>query len=556
MSWLWQALSDGAGAVATALASILGHFFLFVLVKPLLGGVILPLLGATLFAPFNLIPAPGQTVGFVAQATETVWAFMASLSGAVALTALLWGLFTRTWGAAFGGPERSLRALGEGLGVWALVLAGGYTFCGLLLQAANAVTGQLTALAQGLSASLNPVAGIAGGAAAALGVLFYPLSLLVLTGVLLWVVGVWVMRQVDLIVFVGLLPLTAALRVGGLEAPFRWNWQEAVGAIFAQLAMAVAWWIAWLILGGHWVSPAAPVGVWAQQTLVGLAALLLVGRAPAMLQQLTGHQHAGMGSIVMGAMAGSLLARGAQSALRMSPAGAALHQLQQGFAAQAEATAGQWAQRPSVGEALGRTRLGQWAGRQWQAAGAAVAQSRPAQAAAGFVRRHPMLQDAAQVAGQGAQAAGRVAGHALRGARSAASFLYQPRTTLGRAMELGYARQAQGTAAATSQRAIAATAAVPPDEVQRQLGLGQTAYLQHLGADHAGTETTPPAFRDPGAPPARTFARVDAALQARGRGRAWEPAPAGSEGTAPPLDRARWQQAATPAADAGGRRYD
>jgi hypothetical protein len=506
----------------------------------------------------------------VAQVTQTVWAFMASLSGAVALTALLWGLFTRTLGAAFGGPERSLRALGEGLLTWALILVGGYTFCGLLLQAANGVTGQLYALAQGLSQSLNPAAGVAGGAAAALGVLFYPLSLLVVTGLLLWVVGVWVMRQVDLIVFVGLLPLTAALRVGGLDAPFRWNWEEAMGAIFSQLAMAVAWWIAWLLLGGHWVSPGAPVAVWAQQTLVGCAALLLVGRAPAMLQRWTGHQHAGLGSIVMGAMAGSLLARGAQTALRMSPAGAALHQIQQGLAAQAEATAGQWASRPSVGEALGRTRLGQWAGRQLQAAGsavtapvaqaaAAVAHSRPAQAVGRFVHRHPMLQDAVAVAGQGAQAAGRAAGHALRGARTAGSLLYQPRTTLGRAMELGYARQAQGVAAATSHRAIAATAAVPPDEAQRQLGLGQTSYLQHLEATHPGDAAAPPAFADPAGRAARTFARVDAALQARGRGRPWErdaaAAPA-APGASPSLDRARWQQVATPPAGGASRRYD
>jgi hypothetical protein len=57
------------------------------------------------------------------------------------------------------------------------------------------------------------------------------MSLLILAGALVWVCVVWIMRMVDLVFYVGLLPVAAALTFTGNKAAFEWDFDEAVGAV-------------------------------------------------------------------------------------------------------------------------------------------------------------------------------------------------------------------------------------------------------------------------------------------------------------------------------------
>lgn len=442
MSWLWADIGREAAGVVTALFSVIGYLITQGLVTPLLQDVVRPLLGATLFHPFSLTGP-----GVVAVAARTVWATLAGVSGAIALVALLWGVFLRTGFAAVGGSRR-WGEIGEGAGIYALTLVGGYSFLGLLLTAADTVTRALYASTEAMAHVMtNPATGLVTGAMAFIVSFFIPTALLVLAGVFLWVIATWLMRQVDLIVFLGLLPVTAALALSGNKRPFEWNWQEAEGAVLNQLAMAVAWWIAWVVLTGNGSQPTlvtavtrgTNLGLWFLHVLLGIAAFGMVARTPAMLQQLTGHAHAGALGVMAGVAGGALIAKGLATSLKLSPGGQALRALREGREARAAETVAGWAAGPSVGERVAQRGVGQRLG-QLRAA------SLSRLAAAGerldaFAARHGMATPSGlgpvgaarlATARTAASPVGRAAGSALHTARTAASLASQPRVTLGR----------------------------------------------------------------------------------------------------------------------------
>ncbi|MCL8208612.1 MAG: hypothetical protein K6V97_11155 [Actinomycetia bacterium] len=528
LDWLWQAIADAAGAVAGAVLVVLGSFADFV-VQGLLAHVVLPLVQSTLFAPVSL--AHGAGAGVVGQAAWAVWQTAAAASPAVALVSLAWGGWLTSGFVAVG---REKPALAEGLAVWALTLVGGYAFLQALLAAANTITQTLMAasrslLANALTASAHPAVDLANGVGLVLTFLFQPLAGLILSGLLLWVVVQWVMRQVEIVVFVGILPVTAALALSGNRRAWQWAWAEAQGAVFTQLAMAVLWWIAWLLLGGQLPSLATGFGPDLGRLLLAAGALWMVTQAPQMVRAITGHQHAGLGGLMLGMAAGALLARNTRNAFHMSPMGAALHGVVQGRLAAAEQKALEGAQGPSLGERLAGTTVGQAVAPRWQQLHTA-AQELSARAVAltdGLIQQMEQSPEAvtraAGLALRGAfvvgQHAAPYAASAVHGLRTAASAVYQPRVTAGRALERAYGQQAEAAETTRAGRVAAATAAVGPAATQAQFRLPLREYERLMGARGA---TDPPGF-NPGAWQQGTYQRV--------RG-----APAPPRGAAAPAD--------------------
>lgn len=157
MPWPLSLLSGAVSGLATLVVKLVGSL-LFAGVRGLLGSLVLPFLQATLFHPFTLTGS-----GLVATVLGVVWRFMVTASGGVALAALLWGVFRRMTGAATG-QRVTWADIGEALGLYALVLVGGYAFLGLLLNVANATTVALMDATRGYLAQLaNPTALAAGG---------------------------------------------------------------------------------------------------------------------------------------------------------------------------------------------------------------------------------------------------------------------------------------------------------------------------------------------------------------------------------------------------------
>ena len=522
MPWPLSLLTHAASWIALLFTKIIGHTLLAGL-QALLQHVVIPLLQATLFHPFTLTGS-----GFVATVMGEVWQFMVLASGGVALLALLWGIFRRVSGAAMG-SRLAWSEIAEGFGMYALVLVGGYAFLAALLSMANTVTVSLLGATQGyLSALANPTFGTAATtlAGAILVYLFYPIVGFMLAAVLLWAVIQWLMRQVDLVFYGGLLPVTAALSMSGNKSAFTWAWQETMGALFSQLSMAVAWWVAWVFLSaGAGTSSTVAVSVPGSLSArllalraanggtlpvphvvtffgssfsllhlgVGIVAFTLVGRAPQMLQNITGHQHAGVAGLAMGMAAGGLLARTGRSLAGATPAGAAITQAVRARQAGAEATAARWGAGKTVGQGL-------------RAAGGWMANSKPGQAvrsagAAAFSRGQAAVSRAVNSLptglAQNVHGTGRLVASSARGvgsaatwaarsrggraARSAASLAYQPRRTLGAMLTTSYGTAGAATFVTTGAKSAAITSTIDADEARRQTHLDVDAYTKLTG---------------------------------------------------------------------------
>ncbi len=515
MPWPLSLLTNAATWIATLFAKVIGQTLLAGLTA-LLQHVVIPLLRATLFHPFSLT---GR--GFVATVMGEVWHFMVIASAGVALASLLWGVFRRIGGSAMG-SRLAWAEVAEGLGMYALVLVGGYAFLAALLSAANAVTVSLLTVTQGyLSVLTHPSFGTAAAtlASAVLVYLFYPLVGIALAAVLLWAVVQWLMRQVDLIFYGGLLPITAALSLSGNKTAFAWAWQETMGALFTQLSMAVAWWVAWLALSagagtGTTMAAPGPAAAMAVHLMafqrgpsgglapvsffggsfsllhlaVGIVAFTLVGRAPQMLQNITGHQHAGVAGLAMGVAAGGLLSRAGRSVAGATPAGAAITQAVRARQAGAEATAARWGAGRSVGQSVGVA--GAWAtktrpGQAVREAGAA-AFSRGRSAVARAVNRLPTglaqnIHGAGRIAagtarGLGSAATWTARSRGGRAVRSAASLAYQPRRTLGAMLNTSYSTGAAARYVTQGAQASAITGTLGAEEARRQSPLDVAAY--------------------------------------------------------------------------------
>lgn len=311
------------------------------------------LLNATIFNVTSITPGSPGISGVIGGALVTVWYIMLAISAAVALVMLVWGAFRLHLGALSGGKfDKSVML--EGFVTWAAIVVGGQVMLFTLLSVANMATKAVVGFAgssmlSGLALNFTSGAaagGVTAGVVSILVYLFFPVAMLYLVGALFWAVVVWVMRQVELVFYCSMLPLTASLAIGGNKQAFDWNWREAVGVIFSQLAMAIAFLIASLIFsgGGPIADPLSASSSASSATqfaptffriLVGGFAFSMVSKAPNLLKGITGHQSAGLGTIMGGVAAGSLLAKGVQSASRASLGGAAMHAINESKQAQA-----------------------------------------------------------------------------------------------------------------------------------------------------------------------------------------------------------------------------
>lgn len=470
MSWVINSL----GNLIWPIIQVGLHVFAF-FSDALVGGIVylvLKLLDGTVFAPFTF--ASNHTVGDVA---NIVWATFQIVSAGIALVQLTWGIATRLALRSVGGRQ-SWAELGEGLAVWAAVMIGGWAFLNLLIGVSNMGTHALIgSMQQAVNTALGPIhgkvataAGLAGYAAAVLTYLLWPLSGIVLAGLLVWVVGVWLMRQVDLVLYAGLLPVTAALGISGNKAPFKWAWSEAMGAVFSQLAMAVILWIGFLFLST--MPPHGNLLTEFKNLMLAASVFTLAAQSPKLLAQITGHQYASSGHLLASMAGGYLAGRGVEAAVRRSRLGQAMRAIQEGGEARSAKEVAAWGGLASVGQGWGgaaaRTLSG-WTQRLGgaakagirgavgampgggkllaaadraqsavTAAGSAVAGAvaKPVTAArdkaAQFAADHPWAQDVGA-------AAGRVGRSASNAVRTAGSLLYQPRSTLGRLVAEGTA---------------------------------------------------------------------------------------------------------------------
>ena len=515
-------------ALVVEILRLVGSLIATALLRPLITYVVIPLLEATIFKPESLT-SPGLLQG----AALGFWKLSAAVSAGIALLGAAWGAFTRNL-SIFSSQPRDVRELMEAAALWAAVLLGGYAFMSTLLTVANAVTSTLLQESSAIAAFSNLAsAGLGAGAASVVIYLFWPATLLMFVGVLLWVVVVWIMRYVDLIFYVGLLPATAALTFTGNKTAFQWNFNEAVGAVLSQMAMAVTWYVAWSILGNGFL-PKGPVttttfGQSFIHLLIGAAAFTLVAKAPTMLQQITGHHNAGVAGLALGVAAGSVLGKEARSAVLMSPAGQAISHMGKAQQEKATVTAASWANRPSVGERISSSRAGRavaMAGRQiagtkvGRAVGAAadVVSGVPAQVAqttgevwqagkesfGAFADRGLALAQSADrkvpgfrrfggamqgvLGGLGETAMGTVEGAGgvvhrsaaatIRAVRATASMAVQPQVTLGRSMERSLGEGGQARFEADNNR-IVAEAAMP-------MGERGTRALERINEDRVG----------------------------------------------------------------------
>ena len=442
------------GSVLTGIINALLSMFVALVVKPIgtilgwIGGAVFWLvtqfLKATVFAPLSIDPLhPGGHGGMVAAAAaEAVWGAMAAASVGVALVAFAWAAFTNVWGTFAGRSQFSRSAWAdvlEGVGIWLLVLVGGYQFLSMLLDAMNKITLTLISLTQNYMWHwVNPSSfgsvSASGLSAIGISLLVYwlwPSALLVLAGFMIWAVVIWAMRIVDLIVFTGLLPVTAALAITGNKRAWQWNWSEAMGAVFSQLAMVIMWWIAWLIIGGPLKVNSGDFITDLIRILIGIFAMFLVGKSPQMLQQITGNSHAGVGGMMMAAAGGYMLGRGAMSAAKMTPLGQAVGKMASAAGERSQNKLNNWAAKPEIGSGT----VGQTFMQRAAQAGRAVL-GVPALSQTGQVVTGAAQQMWAGLEGRapGVASAVRAAGGAVAGgSRVAGGAVLQPNRALGQA---------------------------------------------------------------------------------------------------------------------------
>ncbi|MHB1926577.1 MAG: hypothetical protein ACYCRD_04845 [Leptospirillum sp.] len=331
----WQVITGG-------ITGLLGWLFYLVgslvwIVARAIFGLVFNFVNATVFSPLSLTGGP---IGY---AFNIAWIAMRDASGAVALAMLAWGVVRHNL-SYISGKKVDRSEMAEGFMVWVAVVLGGTLFFTLLLTVADSVTVSMSHLAAvGAIQQLNCMpqegaltGGLAIAGAGIVSMSLMPAALLVIAGILCWGVFVWLARLVDLVFYCSLLPVMAALSVGGDKKYFTWAFNEAMGAIFSQMAMAIAWWLAWLMF----IQPTGPLsgigtGIWSQFIHLGLLAvgLSLFARSPQLLQRITGHSSAGVVSLAMGVAAGSLMASGARSAFGASKMGVLSNKLKEGIAA-------------------------------------------------------------------------------------------------------------------------------------------------------------------------------------------------------------------------------
>lgn len=525
--WLFGGLTGVLTTFVQWIFSLGGAIFGWLLAGAL-QYIVEPLLKATIFDTYGL-----TGTGLVATVAGDVWRFMLGVSAAVALAGLVYGALSGQFGkiSGKGGTFASHGDVLDGLFIYVTTVVGGYYFLSLLLNVANSVTNGLFGVSKGLLnvVAHNPVvASTATGAAVVAYEFFLPVTGLVLAGVLVWLVFTWLSRMVDIIFYVGVLPLTAALAITGNKRAFQWNWAEAQGAIFSQLAMAVMWWIAALLLGSpvpHAASTAGMSSISASilHLALGIVAMAMVSRAPQMLQSITGHQHAGVASMAMGVAAGSLMAGAARGAIGMSTGGQFLGQLKRGQEDKAKAKVASWGQPgASVGERFSNTALGKKLGGASSAAmsfaadkAGNVAETIGGSKAGQYAKGVGQAFATGTTAGVGITSAARaVAPHARRlgragvgAARTAASMAYQPRTTMGRMMRMSMGEQAEAREA-VSDTQVAATYGVmsahfkPKDAIDKTaaaLGMKPEGVSKVMGipkADGLQPKNAPPPSRN------------------------------------------------------------
>lgn len=508
--WPLSLLGSAVGWLASLFARIIGTF-LIGLLRDVMQLAVIPLLQNTLFHPFVMTGS-----GFVATVLGYVWHFMVIASGGVALVSLVWGTFRRLSTAAVA-SRVAWTEVAEGFGMYVLVLVGGWVFLSSLLSMANTITLSLLSATQGYLTQLgNPTFGTT---SVALGTvlftyIFFPLVGFALAAVLLWAVVQWLMRQVDLVFFAGLLPITAALSLSGNKTAFTWAWQETMGALFSQLSMAVAWWVAWLFLSGGAASATVGAGTSSVQLLsysggggplrgggtayappvhavtmftgqttplsllhlaVGIVAFTLVPKAPQMLQSITGHQHATVGGLAMGVAAGSLMASAGRSVMGGTRAGAAISRTMKNRQEIAEGRAAQAGGQKTLGQ-----RFLNSSGGKSLVAGFSKGQKAVGQA----INRlpTPLAQGINGAAGGIKRTAKRAANSTVgRGVRTGMSMMYQPQKTLGSVMNKtgGVAMAARNVT--TGAQLAAGTAVIGSDAVRRQTGLKAEPYMDLAG---------------------------------------------------------------------------
>lgn len=469
--WPLSLLTGAVSWLAGLIIQVFGYVLMSVL-KGLMGGIVIPLLKATLFHPLTIT---GTSV--LARAMGTVWVTMVLSSSGVAIVSLLWGVFRRMSGAAMS-SRLAWSEVAEGLGMYALTLVGGWAFLAALLNAANGVTNALLNNSQQilLNSFANPTFGTQATAlgAVVLTSIIYPLMAFALAGVLLWAVIQWIMRQVDLVFFGGLLPIAAALSLSGNKTAFTWVWQEAMGAIFAQLSMVVAWWIAWVFLSGGNPTQYSLFGSGSSFSVLhlalGIGAFAMIAKAPQMLSNITGHQHAGVAGLAMGVAAGSLMASTGRTLARSTPGGAAITEAMRNRQEVAKAKAAELGSQRTMGQNFLNSPRGQSLvarfSRGQQAVGRAV-NSLPTPLSQGIQATAGRVKSTAQWASNS-----RVG----RAVRTAGSLAYQPGRTLG-AMQ----NNSMGQAIAAQRRirdtqATTGTAVAGKDATVQQLGMKATEF--------------------------------------------------------------------------------
>ena len=438
MSWLINQLGNIGAAIFKAVMAITGYFA-DKIVTFVLQTIVLPVLNNTIFKPFSITNQPHSVGGVLLG----VWETLAVISAMVALTMLVFAVFSHMAGNI--GGRKSWGEVAEGLMVWLIVLVGGWTFLNLLVQISNAGTqalkGSIDASAIALfSTHVNTATSAMSTTMVIWTDLMSPLVLLLMGALALWAAGVWLMRQIDLVLYGGLLPLTAALGINGNKTPFKWAWSEAMGAVFNQLAMAFILWVGFSFIspsGTGTAAAAAASGSASIDTqfvriLLAITTFTLAARAPQILANLTGHHNAGSGHLLAGMALGYMGAKGFGAAAKMSPAGQAVSMAVQGRQGTAAATAMGWSGRPSMGDRVKNSAVGQAVSQKMSQMGYAARNSKAgqavSQAASDMAEAHPTLARAAKGAAGAAGSAARTVSKPLR---TAASMAYQPMATLG-----------------------------------------------------------------------------------------------------------------------------
>lgn len=466
MSWLIGGLGNIGGLVVRTFLKIIGYAVNLVL-KAAVQYLVLPLLKHTVFAPFTLDPTTA-----VGAAALHVWETAGAVSAGIALTMVLMGVFSRL-ALAWSG-SKSWAEIGEGIAVWMAVLVGGWGFLNLLLGISNAGTQALVSNMQqvvNIALNHNMATGITGAAAAVFVDLLWPVSGLVIAALLIWVVGIWLMRQVDLVLYAGLLPVMAALGIGGNKTPFKWAWSEAMGAVFNQLAMAVILWIGFLFLHGASAHPSV-LQQFKDLFLAGTT-FTLAARAPQLLGNLTGHHSAGSGHLLAGMALGYLGGKGLSTAVRSTPLGQAAGMAMQGREAKAQAQVTSWAGRTSLGERFKASTPGLAIGAKMAATGAALGRTPVGQATSWAANT-----SVGKALGRGAQAV-------ARPVQTAASFAYQPLSTLGHMAAGGVADSAREGPAGTFAQARDTTVFAAEHGIA---GAAHEYFGQHQPTPDAGME--------------------------------------------------------------------